>query len=488
MLEIKNLTIRYKGRSKPAVSDLSLGVDRGEFVLLAGNSASGKSTAMQAVCGFIPDIIPAEISGEILLDGAAHKDPSRIAGIACMVQQDPETQFCTETVEEEVAFGPENLRFSSIDIEAAIERSLSSVKADHLRDRKLSTLSGGEKQKVAIASMLALEPEVLILDEPTANLDRRSVGQVVRAIDEMKRISDLTAIIVEHRVKDFIDMAGRVVVLEEGKLAVNSKRGQEEFQAIQEKASAPLPRRRPMKTCTDVVISVDRLSYDIDGSNILDDVSFDITTASVVALMGENGSGKTTLLRHLVGLQKVQQGRVAVSGHITTADRPADPWIIGKDVGIVFQNPNHQIFESTVEGEMLFASRNFGFPPGIAESHIAGFEEQEGLKRFVHPHCLSFGQKRRVNILSGSSHGPRVLLLDEPFAGQDVENANRIIAILERFQAEGGTIVMVTHDVDIAKGFCTDLVALSQGRVISSGPIDSVPDRCWRALSREGSH
>ncbi|MGB2582133.1 MAG: ABC transporter ATP-binding protein, partial [Thermoplasmata archaeon] len=156
MLDIKNLNIRYRGRSRPAVSNLTLSIGRSEFVLLAGDSASGKSTAMQAVCGFIPDMIPAEISGEIRLEGTILTDPSEVAGVACMVQQDPETQFCTETVEEEVAFGPENLRFSHADIERAIDSSLSSVKASHLRDRMLSTLSGGEKQKVAIASMLAV--------------------------------------------------------------------------------------------------------------------------------------------------------------------------------------------------------------------------------------------------------------------------------------------------------------------------------------------
>ena len=486
MLDIKNLNIRYRGRSRPAVSNLTLNIERGEFVLLAGDSASGKSTAMQAVCGFIPDMIPAEISGEIRLAGITHTDPSEVAGIACMVQQDPETQFCTETVEEEVAFGPENLKFSHADIERAIDSSLSSVKASHLRDRMLMTLSGGEKQKVAIASMLAVKPRLLILDEPTANLDRRSVGQVIRAVDGMKKKSDLTVIIIEHRLKDFIDLVGRVMVLDGGRLTVNCTRGQKEFGRIREEAIAPPEYKRPDDSSTAAVISVDKLSYEAGGFTILDEVSFRINGGSVVALMGENGSGKTTVLRHIAGLQKIQKGRILVCGNTVTPDRLADAWRIGRDVGLIFQNPNHQIFENTVEREMLFAPRNFDAPLTTAESYVEEFEEHEDLRRYVHPHCLSFGQKRRVNIQSGSSHEPRIILLDEPFAGQDKENATRIVEILERLQSQGKTIVIVTHDHELARGFCTDLIALSQGRVVASGPTESVPARYWDMLSREG--
>lgn len=486
MLDIRNLNIRYRGRSRPAVSNLTLNIGRGEFVLLAGDSASGKSTAMQAVCGFIPDMIPAEISGEIRLDGTTHSDPSEVAGLACMVQQDPETQFCTETVEEEVAFGPENLKFNHADIERAIGSSLSSVKASHLRDRTLSTLSGGEKQKVAIASMLAVKPRLLILDEPTANLDRRSVGQVIRAVEGMKKKSDLTVIIIEHRLKDFIDLVGRVMVLDGGRLTVDCTRGQEVFGRVREEAITPPEYRRPDEASTTAVISVDKLSYEVDGFTILDDVSFRINGGSVVALMGENGSGKTTVLRHLAGLQKIQRGRIVVCESTATPDRLADAWRIGRDVGLIFQNPNHQIFENTVEREMLFAPRNFDAPLTTAESYVEEFEEHEDLRRYVHPHCLSFGQKRRVNIQSGSSHEPSIILLDEPFAGQDKENATRIVNILERLQSQGKTIVIVTHDHELARGFCTDLIALSQGRVVASGPTESVPARYWDMLSREG--
>src|SRR4030042_904331 len=164
MLDVQNLYVRYENRSKPAVDGISFHVDQGEFVLLLGGSASGKSTVMQAVCGFIPEIIHAEMKGAVKLDGKVFDAATSASTVACMVQQDPETQFCTETVEDEVAFGPENLNMPREETRRAVDDALASVGASHLLERRLSTLSGGEKQKVAIASMLAVGPKLLILD------------------------------------------------------------------------------------------------------------------------------------------------------------------------------------------------------------------------------------------------------------------------------------------------------------------------------------
>jgi len=485
MLEIRKLSVRYRGRSKPAVSDLSLNVNRGEFVLLAGPSASGKSTAMQAVCGFIPHMTPAECTGTILLDGVEHGSPEAIAGIACMVQQDPETQFCTETVEEEVAFGPENFRFPQAKIRDSVSHALRSVNADHLLERKLSTLSGGEKQKVAIASMLAVEPKLLILDEPTASLDPRSVGQVGGAVRAMKARSDITVVIVEHRVRDFIDMADRLLVMEEGVLTRDTIKGDGEFAAAQGSAKVRPSYHRPAREGTSPIITIRDLSLDIDGWPILDNVNLAITENSVVALMGENGSGKTTLLRHMTGLQRVQRGEMIICGHRISSEASVDAWTIGKDVGLVFQNPNHQMFEDSVEKEILFATRNFQTSEQKTLVAVTAFEESEGLKRFVHPHCLSFGQKRRVNIVSAYSHEPRLLLLDEPFAGQDQGNVDRIVSLVDDIHRGGKTLVIVTHDEDFARQFCTDAVVLHEGRVVASGPTESISETVWRSLRGE---
>jgi energy-coupling factor transport system ATP-binding protein len=437
---------------------------------------------MQAVCGFIPHMTPAECTGTILLDGEEHATPEAIAGIACMVQQDPETQFCTETVEEEVAFGPENFRFPPAKIRDSVRHALRGVKAEHLLERRLSTLSGGEKQKVAIASMLAVGPKMLILDEPTASMDPKSVGQVVGAVRSLKARPDITVIIVEHRVRDFIDMADRLLVIEEGVLVKNTAKGEQDFASARSEAKMPQSYPKPTRGESPPIITARSLSLEIDGWPILDDVSLDIAENSIVALMGENGSGKTTLLRHMTGLQRVQSGEMVVCGHRLSPDNHIDPWTLGSDVGLVFQNPNHQMFEDTVEKEILFATRNFQASEGRALEAVAWFEEREGLRRFVHPHCLSFGQKRRVNIVSAYSHEPRVLLLDEPFAGQDQGNVDRIVSLVDDIHQRGKTLVIVTHDEDFARQFCTDAVVLHEGRVIASGPTESISEGVWKSL------
>lgn len=470
MLDIYDLCVRYLNRSKPAVTNLSLSVRESEFVLLVGDSASGKSTLMQAVCGFIPNIIPAEISGEIRLRGQIYSDPAEIARIACMVQQDPEMQFCTEIVEEEVAFGPENFRFSRDKIEKAVQLSLKSVNASHLRYRKLSTLSGGEKQKVAIASMLAVEPSLIILDEPTSSLDPKSVSEVIDAISNLRKSDNITTVVVEHRISDFIDMATRIVTMENGGVVTDAERYSDEFERIQSHASLPSEYPETAQKGIEKVVSVRNLSCRIDNHVILENISFDINAGSIVALMGENGAGKTTLLRQIAGLIGAEQGEIRILSHHLSEEKKVEPWVLGRDIGLVFQNPNHQIFENSIEEEILFSSKNFQIDLEKARLSVEEYEKTEKVGRRLHPHCLSFGQKRRLNISSSSSHSPDFVMLDEPFAGQDGRNAGLIVNLLADLQKNGKTIIVVTHDQEFARRFCTDVILLRNGRLFSVKP------------------
>ncbi len=485
LLEIRNLHIQYENRSRPAVTGLSLAVENDEFVVMGGDSASGKSTAMQAVCGFIPSIIPADISGDVTFDGVSYDDPTQIAKIACMVQQDPESQFCTETVEDEVAFGPENFRYAPARIRESVDRALRSVGAGHLIDRSLSTLSGGEKQKVAIASMLAVGPKILILDEPTSSLDPKSVREVVSAIETLQRDRKIATVVIEHRLGSFLATADRILMMERGRLVTDSRRGDGVFESISAHATAPFP-RHVFSASDGIAIRIRGLSYQVNGKMILSHVDMDVRERAVLGLMGENGSGKTTLLRHLTGLADVQEGDVQILSHRLSPSDRVEPWTIGADVGFVFQNPNHQIFENTVRDEIQFASVNFGREEDSARTSIADFERSEGVNATVHPHCLSFGQKRRVNIKSASSHGPSVLLMDEPFAGQDPRNSHAIAELVARLQDAGKTIVIVTHDPDFAKQFCTDILVLCDGKVCLSQPTESVSEESWMALAQGG--
>ncbi|MEW5748329.1 MAG: ATP-binding cassette domain-containing protein [Candidatus Thermoplasmatota archaeon] len=485
MLDVQGLTVRYENRSKPAVDGISFRIGPGEFVLLMGGSASGKSTAMQAVCGFIPEIIHAEKKGTVSIGGQAFQDATSASKVACMVQQDPETQFCTEVVEDEVAFGPENLNLPRGEIRDAVDSALASVCASHLVDRRLTTLSGGEKQKVAIASMLAIGPKLLILDEPTSNLDPRSVREVVAAVDALRRAREMTIVVVEHRPGQFAHLASRAMVMERGRLVEDMGRGSPGFAGLVGGA-APRPPAQVVQRSEVKAVSVQGLSCQIGGVTILEDVSFEVAERSIVALMGENGAGKTTLLRLLTGLIQPRSGMISLLGHEFGADKRGEPWTIGRDVGFVFQNPNHQIFERTVEKEVLFAADNYGAPKEEAAEAVRRFEAAESVRGFVHPHCLSFGQKRRVNIASASSHGPSLVLLDEPFAGQDAANAAAIRDMIVGLRAAGKTAIVVTHDVDFARGTCTDVLLMGAGRVVRSGPVADVPERAWDDLFSGG--
>jgi len=468
MLEIENLTVKYHTRSVPAVSSLSLTIEKGEFVLLTGDSASGKSTAMQAVCGFIPSIVPAKVSGHVRINGKELQDPLDIARTVCMVQQDPETQFCTDTVREEVAFGPENFCRPRDEIVRTVDKSLKDVGASDLIDRKLSTLSGGEKQKVAIASVLALEPELVILDEPTSSLDPRSVKEAVQAIRALGSQRALTTIVVEHRVDRFLNLASRIVRMKDGRITSNASTKDPEYGRIiaEERAGPGYPRLARREK---IVLSADSISYDIDGKDILKNVSFNVRDGSIVALMGENGAGKTTLLRHISGLTKPKKGRITVFDRVNGNGTETDPWTLAEDVGFVFQNPNHQIFGETVEKEIEFASVNFQKPLVKAKEEARRFASEEGVDQTTHPNCLSLGQKRRLNIISSSVHGPRLLLLDEPFVGQDRNNAFRIAQLLANLQKDGRTVIIVTHDLEFARAFCTDIILMDRGKLVAVG-------------------
>ncbi len=479
------LNVRYENRTRNAISDVTFRIEKGEFVLLTGPSACGKSTLMQAVCGFIPWIVPAEISGSIAIDGVRYDDPAAIAGLACMVQQDPETQFCTETVEDEVAFGPENFRLPPARIRDLVDKALFSVGASDLVDRRLSTLSGGEKQKVAIAAVLAVEPKLLILDEPTSNLDPRSAAIVASAIDRLRQMKETTAVLIDHRLKGFMHMATRVLFIESGRLKADCRPGDSRIEELLRDKSTP-PSRKGVQEPSDVLLSIMNLSYEIDGNRILDDVHLSVRKGDVVAIMGPNGSGKTTLLRHIMGLIEPQEGRIDGLGHSIVPGKPVGPWLLGKEIGTVFQNPDHQIFEDTIEREVRFASTNFSVPIDGAERAVKEFERSEGVFRHMHPHCLSFGQKRRLNIISSASHGPQLLLLDEPFTGQDPENARRLLAMISDMREQGRTVVVITHDAEFAKSFCTSAVMLSEGRVVASGPPDCFTEQHWSLITPGG--
>ncbi len=436
---------------------------------------------MNSLCGFIPQIIPAEVKGTIKINGRDDLNTLQLARQISMVHQDPETQFCTETVEDEMAFGLENRMLARRKIDKRIETTLRDLNCSDLRYRSLHTLSGGEKQKIAIASMLVLNPKVLILDEPTSNLDSVSMEEVLGSIENVSRRSEeLTIIIAEHRIGDLESKVDRVLRMENGVLG----RVIDDFRDLPTDQRKTLTRHsypeyaRRVNRYGKTVLNIKGLNCRVNGRWILREIDLKVRKNEMVALMGRNGSGKTTLIKHIAGLLEVQEGEIYLAGENLNPSRSIPPWRLGRKLGYVFQNPNHQIFENTVEKEMLFGPNNFGKGIENGEKKLMDMEN-EGVGRKTHPHCMSFGQKRRLNIHSSSLHDPELIIVDEPFTGQDHENGQKIAGLFYDYHRMGTTLIIVTHDPEFARKFCTRAVVMEDGRVVHDGDPKVLEGILW---------
>ncbi|MBU7038148.1 MAG: ABC transporter ATP-binding protein [Theionarchaea archaeon] len=436
MIEMRNYRFRYTDRW--ILENINLTVDR-ELIVVTGKSGSGKSTLALSIAGFLRDV--GVHTGEILYSGRNidQVDLFELAQSIGIVQQDPEAQICTLSVEDEIAFGLENLCFSPGEIEQRTDWALSIVGGNHLKTKETNSLSGGEKQKVAIASILAMKPEVIIFDEPTSNLDVETTKEIMRVITKIKGKTNISAIVIEHKWKHIYKYADCLYEMKNGSLT----RIETPMNVIY--SGYPRGVGEPVLELRNVTFSYD--------SPILRSVNLVVRENEVVGIMGANGSGKTTLLMCLMNFLDYE-GDILVNKKSIKGKKTAE---IARDVGMVFQNPNHQIFENTVHKEACFAATNFSVDCDITPLLVdAGLQDYQDRN----PFRLSYGEKRRLNIVSVLSYGPSVILLDEPFIGQDYENVQKIMDLLR-----GKTCVIVLHDPWIAKAFCTRVFELRGGNL-----------------------
>ncbi len=484
-LSLKDVTFSYDA-SRPVLDGVSLDVSRGERILILGHNGSGKSTLVR-----ISGALQSPLQGACFVCGVdvSGSMPHELRRKIGMVFQDPDSQIVASVVEDEVAFGPENHGVPSHEIEKRVELALSQVGLSHKRTSLVAALSGGEKQRLALAGALASNAECLILDEPTAMLDpegRLEVADVLRSLHK----SGTTIIQVTHQLES-LDDADRVLVLSKGKLVWQGV--PEEFKLVAEglgfKTSRALPLNPqgawpldPLAETKDrALLEVNGLSFRFDPNTqlerwALNDVSASFPEACWTSILGRTGSGKSTLVQHLNGLYKIEKGSITMNGQPIPQKGKALREL-RRAVGLVFQKPEDQIFCPTVEEELSFAPGNAGFPKEKLQLHVRQALSSVGLAEdFLprNPINLSGGEKRLVAIASVLAADPQCLILDEPTAGLDSYYREKILELLNKLKKDGKTVITITHDFDMAFEYSDHLLFLDDGKSLKEGDLKEI--------------
>lgn len=438
MLLVKDFSYTYPHGESAAVSGISMHVYAGECVCLTGQSGSGKSTLLLAIKGMLRD---GAVSGAIVVDGPENASDWGRDKVG-LVFQNAETQILCSTVAEEVAFGPENLCVSPQEIGKRVEESLKSVRLEGFWSRNVERMSAGQKHRLAIASVLSMNPCLILLDEPTSQLDAAGKSELVEVLKELKQ-QGYALLVVEHNLEPFRDLIDRYLVLENGRLAA----------ACAHAPNAFLPPVKPdsgRMSCRDIAghepaIHVENLNLSYPGTGrVLQDIRFSVSRGSLVHLFGKNGAGKSSLFRCIAGALKTDSGTIQAAGIRISGQNG----LFGK-VGFLFQNPQRQLFENTVHDEVAFALKRLKLPPIELQCRVMEAleicEAAHLAKRL--PLSLSFGEQHRVALASVLAPKPEILLLDEPFAGLDVVQRFRLLKILADLRDKYGTTVLIaSHD------------------------------------------
>lgn len=459
MIEMQSLGYTYPGASAPALNNVSLSIGEGEFVLLAGRSGSGKSTLLRVLNGLVPHFTGGRISGHIRVMSLdpIREGPSRMSRVVGMVFQEPESQFIVDSVEDEIAFAMENAGVPRDEMRRRIDAVLQQLEIEHLRRRNIVLLSGGEQQRVAIASALVMQPKVLVLDEPTSQLDEDSAHDVLETVAKLNRDLGLTIVLSEHRLERVLPFAQRVVVLDKGDVA----RGDASSVMRQSK----IENRQSTIENTRDVLRITNLHAGYGECEVLRGVNVNVRAGEVVALMGRNGAGKSTLLKAIVGLIATQRGEIEVAGRSIENRDTAD---ICRDVAYLPQNPNALLFADTVADELDITRKNHGLPAmtvNEAQTALAAL----GIAQYAgaYPRDLSVGERQRAALGAVTAAHPRLLLLDEPTRGLDAESKVKLAEVLQRYAGNGAGVLLVTHDRHLID-LCADRVLFLVDGMIAS--------------------
>lgn len=533
VINVRNLSFVYPGAEAKAVDDQSFDINMGEFVLLCGSSGAGKTTLAKCLNGIIPHLSVGDMYGEVRVNGknTAEVQIHELSSEIGMVFQNPEDQIFSIRVSDEVALGVECQGYSHDEIVERVNYSMKKLRITDIARRLTFSLSGGQRQKVSIASNLAILPSIIVLDDPTTDLDPVSKQEVMDILQELKDEIELdipgstekqkmTFLVIEHELTDLMEFTDRVMVMHEGKIVLDGAPGPifyENYDYLDqigvripdqirfakylmdkglryEKNPYPVKQEEVLEFArealidkkvtfpalryidytikeTEKVAEIKNISfrYPTGEKDVLKNISFDIYKGEFFAIVGHNGSGKSTLMKNLLGILHPTQGDVIVNQH-NTKDTEISKMIL--DIGYVFQNPDNQLFCNTVREEIEFGLRNNKLP----EEEIAKLTDRAldlvGLadRQKEHPFSLSRGQRQRLAVATMLVANPRIIMLDEPTTGLDEHDLKGILQLMqELIEFHDGTLIMVTHDMEVVSQYATRVIVVDAGEIVLNG-------------------
>lgn len=506
-IEISELTFTYENRKEPALAEINLTIDSQEFILLAGASGSGKSTLIKCINGLIPHRYIGEYSGDVKVrdqsvPNTRFLDLSIIVGT---VLQEPDKQLVSSVVEDDVAFGPGNLNLPRAEIERRVKQSLDSMGILHLKDRPIVALSGGEIQRLAIADVLAMEPDILLFDEPLANLDSNGV-RLMQDLFRGFHKAGKTIVAAEHRTEEVLRAGpSRVVVIDRGRIVADNRDPSvlmEFADTLKIPAEYVVQHRKttihkpvdaepvPTKSVGQELVRVENMSFEYPGEiKALDSISLSIREGERIALLGNNGAGKSTLALSLVGLIKPTSGHVLVTGLDTSKLSIAE---IARTVCLVFQSPFSMLFAKTVREELSFGPKNIGMKADEISQILPETAKRCSIQHLLDnsPYASSYGEKKRICVGSVLTMEPRCVILDEPTAGQDYRSYSNFMDFIDSLREHVKSFIVITHDPDLAIEYTDRAIVMSNGRIIADGSTRTImanPEILTQGAIRETS-
>jgi energy-coupling factor transporter ATP-binding protein EcfA2 len=509
----------YPQSKEPVLRDITLDVYRGEFLGVIGPTGAGKTTLCLCLNGIIPQFFGGRFFGKVTAAGydTLEHPISTLAGHVGQVFEDPESQLITTSVENEIAFALENLSVPREEMRRRIAWSLDAVRLTGLEKKNPFELSSGQKQRLAIAAALAINPDLLVLDEPTSQLDPVGVKEVFSTVHELNKKFGMTIFMAGHAVEEMAEFADRIALISAGRLVTLGSPADvlsrvEELEALSlrppqvaatffliQRRKIPVPaipvslknglsalnnlkghalltpptirEETPLPQPGPPLISVNNLHYIYpDGTEALRGVSLDIFKGDFILLAGQNGAGKSSLVRHFVNLLHPTSGTVKIEG------REAQTFSVStlaRRIGFVAQNPDHQIFNTTVEEEVGFALKKLGVKTEEVEERTITNLRAMGLLDLRHSHPLSLprGHRARLVIAAVLAMQPEIIIFDEPTTGQDFSGAHQILEITRQLHAEGKTILVITHHLYLMPGYARRVIIMGKGTILLDAPI-----------------